>query len=59
MLSYEEFLQTPASFMYDMQQVISLKKKWGLELTTDESAIASYMVRARIRSLQGLLNSKP
>jgi hypothetical protein len=50
-LTYEEFLQTPASFVDDVVDIIRAKEKWGLDLTNDEKTLKSYIIRMRIRAL--------
>lgn len=46
-MTYEEFLQTPASFVDDLAKILELKGKWGLSLTPDEK-----MLRRHLRTLQ-------
>jgi hypothetical protein len=46
-MTYEEFLQTPASFVDDVAKILELKGKWGLSLTDDE-----VMLRRHLRTLQ-------
>jgi hypothetical protein len=49
-LTYEEFLQTPESFVIDLGKIIALKEKWGLDFTADEKILRSYMRRLQLRS---------
>jgi hypothetical protein len=56
-LTYEEFLQTPASFVDDVVKILEIKEKWGLDLTRDEETIKNYIMRMRIIALGKHLNS--
>lgn len=56
-LTYEEFLQTPASFVNNVVKILEIKEKWGLDLTNDEKTIKKYITRMRIAVLGKQLDS--
>ena len=45
-MNYEEFLQTPHTFVNDVVEILTIKKKWGLSLTREEK-----MLQRHIRTL--------
>lgn len=49
-MTYEEFLQTPASFVDDLAKILELKGKWGLSLTDDEVMLRRHLSTLQIRS---------
>lgn len=46
-MTYEEFLQTPAQFVKDLESILELKKKWGLSLTEDEKMLGRHLRKLR------------
>lgn len=49
-MNYQEFLQTPHTFMNDVVEILTMKKKWGLELTTEERMLQKHIRTLRLRS---------
>lgn len=49
-MNYEEFLQTPHTFMNDVVEIITIKKKWGLELTKEERMLQDHIRTLTLRS---------
>ena len=45
-MNYQEFLQTPHTFVNDVDEILTIKKKWGLALTGEEK-----MLQRHIRTL--------
>jgi hypothetical protein len=56
-LTYDEFLQAPASFVNDVIGIIGAKERWGLDLTNDEKTLKNHITRMRIEVLSEHLNS--
>jgi hypothetical protein len=49
-MNYEQFLQTPHTFMNDVVEIITIKKKWGLELTREEKMLQRHIRTLNLRS---------
>ena len=49
-MNYQEFLQTPYTFMNDVVKIITLKKKWGLALTGEEKKLQRHIHTLTLRS---------
>lgn len=49
-MKYEEFLQTPHTFMNDVVEILTIKKKWGLELTREEKILQKHIRILTLRS---------
>ena len=49
-MNYEEFLQTPHTFMNDIVEILTMKKKWGLELTREERMLQRHICTLTLRS---------
>ena len=49
-MRYEEFLQTPHTFVNDVVEIITMKKKWGLELTREEKMLQRHIRTLTLRS---------
>ena len=49
-MTYEEFLQTPHTFMNDVVEILTIKKKWGLELTKEERMLQKHIRTITLRS---------
>ena len=49
-MNYEEFLQTPYTFFNDVVEIITLKQKWGLELTREEKTLQRHIRTLTLRS---------
>ena len=49
-MNYQEFLQTPYTFMNDVVKIITLKKKWGLALTGEEKMLQRHIRTLTLRS---------
>ena len=56
-MTYEEFLDMPATFLDDMLQVINLKNKYRLDFTEEEKEInqhlMTYWEEMKINELRG------
>ena len=49
-MNYNEFLQTPHTFMNDVVEIITIKKKWGLALTREEKMLQRHIRTLTLRS---------
>lgn len=49
-MNYQEFLQTPHTFMNDVVEIITIKKKWGLALTREEKMLQRHIRILTLRS---------
>ena len=49
-MNYQEFLQVPHTFMNDVVEIITIKKKWGLELTREERMLQKHIRTLTLRS---------
>ena len=49
-MNYEEFLQTPHTFMNDVVEILTIKKKWGLALTREERMLQRHIRTLTLRS---------
>ena len=49
-MNYQEFLQVPHTFMNDVVEIITIKKKWGLELTREERMLQRHIRTLTLRS---------
>lgn len=49
-MTYEEFLQTPHTFVNDVVEIITMKKKWGLSLTGEEKMLQRHIRTLTLRS---------
>ena len=49
-MNYQEFLQTPHTFMNDVVEILTIKKKWGLELTREEKMLQRHIRTLTLRS---------
>ena len=49
-MNYEEFLQTPYTFFNDVVEIITIKRKWGLELTREERVLQRHIRTFTLRS---------
>lgn len=49
-MNYEQFLQTPHTFMNNVVEILTIKKKWGLELTREEKMLQRYIRILTLRS---------
>jgi hypothetical protein len=52
-MNYQEFLQTPDTFMNDIIEIITIKKKWGLALTREEKMLQRHIRTLTLRSSYG------
>jgi hypothetical protein len=52
-MNYQEFLQTPDTFMNDIIEIITIKKKWGLALTREENMLQRHIRTLTLRSSYG------
>jgi hypothetical protein len=44
-MNYNQFLQTPNSFVNDVVEILTMKKKWGLSLTREEKMLFKHIKR--------------
>lgn len=49
-MNYEQFLQVPHTFMNDVVEILTIKKKWGLELTREERMLQRHIRTLNLRS---------
>ena len=49
-MNYQEFLQVPNTFVNDVVEIITIKKKWGLELTREEKMLQRHIRTLNLRS---------
>ena len=49
-MNYDDFLQTPHTFMNDVVEILTIKKKWGLELTREEKMLQKHIRTLTLRS---------
>lgn len=43
-MTYEEFLDLPIDFIYDMEKLVIIKNKYRLEFTEEEKEINNHML---------------
>lgn len=49
-MNYQEFLQTPHTFVNDVVEILTIKKKWGLSLTREEKTLQRHIRTLTLRS---------
>jgi hypothetical protein len=49
-MNYQEFLQVPHTFMNDVVEILTIKKKWGLALTREEKMLQRHIRILTLRS---------
>jgi len=42
-MNYEKFLQTPHTFVNNVVEILTIKKKWGLSLTREEKMLQRHI----------------
>ena len=49
-MNYQEFLQVPLTFVNDVVEIITIKKKWGLSFTREEKMLQRHIRTLTLRS---------
>jgi len=57
-MNYQEFLQTPHTFVNDVDEILTIKKKWGLALTREEKMLQRHIRTLTLRTSYVMSNKK-
>jgi hypothetical protein len=49
-MNYNDFLQTPHTFVMDVVKILTIKKKWRLSLTREEKMLQKHIRTLTLRS---------